>query len=222
MTGHPLEELEALSSSGGPARAELESHLEACPACRRELSWLRAERTMTARALDATDGPVTSLWAGVEAQLDPGSRQASRTPAASRAPAGFATRGPARFARWAALRSNGFATRARRRALTAFGAVAAVALLVVLVRKGSQEEAEAGLPPSAALALLHADQEYRAAILVLEARAGSRGAAPHAQARAGLSRARAAAREPAARVQLLEGYAAYLKSLRRSLDEAEE
>ena len=211
MTEHPLEEVEA-HAAGGEASDELSAHLAGCPACRRELAWLRAEAAVTARALDGTDGPAAPLWAGVAARLGPSA--GAQTPAA--APGGVsaatvaaslaATAAPG--AASAALpsspsaavrRSSRAASWARRSGLPSLAGAAAAALLVVLVRAGAHEE-EPELPPSAALALAHADEEYRAAIAVLESRVNARhGAVPRARARAGLSRARAAARaeEPA-------------------------
>jgi hypothetical protein len=212
MTEHPLEELEA-HAAGACASRELAAHLAGCAGCRRELAWLRAEGAMTARALDATDGPAAPLWAGVAARL---ADRAGAPGAAAALPAVPSRSQPA------ARRSSRAAGWARRSGLPGLAGAAAVAVLVVLVRAGSHEDVEPGLPPSAALALAHAGEEYRAAIAVLESRVDARhGAVPDARARAGLARARAAARDPSAQVQLLEGYASYLKSLRRSLDSGE-
>ena len=133
-----------------------------------------------------------------------------------------ATDGPA-LPLWAGVEAKLRTQRRRRWAVrgsfvTIAAAVAAAAVLLVGVRPEPSEEPE--LTPSAALALDRADAEYRAAISVLEARAGRHASDDsHAHARAGLSLARAGARAPAARRKLLEGYAAYLKSLRRSEDE---
>jgi hypothetical protein len=190
MTEHPHDELERAARGETDLSAVQRIHIDGCDRCRRELGWLRAETRLTARALDATDGPAAPLWPAVQARVR-----------------------AARRRRWAV------------RAAAGFGAAAAAAVAIALVapelRRSEAEETE--LPPSAALALERADQDYRAAISVLEARVQARGGkGPHAQARAGLSRARSAAREPAARVKLLEGYAAYMKSLRRSLDVGED
>ena len=130
-----------------------------------------------------------------------------------------ATDGPA-LPLWRGVEARLRARQRRRWAVRGGFAVAAAAAVVLAVAVRPEPAEEPELTPSAALALDRADEEYRAAISVLEARAARpAGEDSHARARAGLSLARAGAREPAARRKLLEGYAAYLKSLRRSEDE---
>jgi hypothetical protein len=87
------------------------------------------------------------------------------------------------------------------------------------------EEAETR---SAASALASAEDDYARAVATLESqvaaghRASGRHAAALGRARSGLLAARASAgRERGARVRVLEGYAAYLKSLRRALQDDE-
>jgi len=103
---------------------------------------------------------------------------------------------------------------------TAAAVAAAAAIAFLPVSRGGDEAT-----PSAESAILAAEHEYGTAIATLEARVERERPGQHSglgRARRGLLRAKEAAhRDPAARVRLLEGYAAYLKSLRRALmDEA--
>jgi hypothetical protein len=105
-------------------------------------------------------------------------------------------------------------------------AIAACVAAGALIADGLQEKVEAEQTPSAAAAMVLAEREYTGAIHELETlvatreRQGGRQEPALGRARSGLALARASAGDdPAARVRLLEGYAAYLKSLRRVLRE---
>ncbi len=113
----------------------------------------------------------------------------------------------------------------RRRFLGAAGCAAVLAAAAVLVARQPREQ-EPESTASAVAAIDQAEAEYRRAIDVLEAQVSARSesASPReaalVRARTGLARARAASgREPAGRVRVQEGYAAYLRSLRRALRE---
>jgi hypothetical protein len=97
---------------------------------------------------------------------------------------------------------------------------AAAAVAVVLLRPQHRDEEETR---SAVVAIDGAEAEYRRAAEVLEAQATARARTPEqrkaiVQARNSLQRARSSGPSDAAgRVRVLEGYAAYLRSLRRAL-----
>ena len=101
-------------------------------------------------------------------------------------------------------------------------AAAAMALFVVHGRTESDEEETA----SAQTAIALAESDYALAAATLEAQvaarhpAGGRQASALGRARTGLQRARASAgTDASARARVLEGYAAYLRSLRRALQD---
>jgi hypothetical protein len=186
MTGHlSIRELEKLVA-GSPAPG----HVAGCAQCMRRLSFLRAERELVRRAAARDEGPVDSLWRGVEGRIAR-ERRREMHPA------------------WTA----------------GLAAVAASALILFLPRATSRPERSTG----AHAVLDRAETEYLQAIDVLESRVERRERAlpaaameqrrsARAQARDVISHARAV--EPAGRIRQLEGYAAYLRSLRRDLDEA--
>lgn len=107
----------------------------------------------------------------------------------------------------------------RRRRWVALGAVAATVAAIFLVRP----RVDANATESAVTAIDGAEVEYRKAAEVLEGQVAARARNPEqrkaiAQARSSLQRARVAgARDAAGRVRVLEGYATYLRSLRRAL-----
>jgi hypothetical protein len=92
--------------------------------------------------------------------------------------------------------------------------------VVVISRSPAGEPEETR---SAAVAIDGAEAEYRRAAEVLETQAAARAHTPEqrkaiAQARKSLQRARAAGSSDAnGRVRVMEGYAVYLRSLRRAL-----
>jgi anti-sigma factor RsiW len=169
---------------GTPAPA----HVARCTDCMRRLAFLRAERELVRRAAARDDGPVETLWRGVQGRI---ARDRQR--------------------------------RIRVVSTAGLAAAAAAAMIVFLPRRISHERAG-----GSQAALDHAETEYLQAIHVLESRVEVRERtlspstaeqrrAARAQARAVISYARAP--EPAGRIRQLEGYAAYLRSLRRELDE---
>jgi hypothetical protein len=127
---------------------------------------------------------------------------------------------------WSGVQARIDRRRKARRVGAAALAVAAAAALVVLLPRWSPD------PPAATGAhatLDRAETEYLQAIQVLESRVEQRETALPAaaveQRRAARARTRSAighvrARELAGRVRQIEGYAAYLRSLRRELDAA--
>ena len=125
---------------------------------------------------------------------------------------------------WGGVRAR-IERRPRRWRLPAAAATAVVIAAGVAAALHSRMD-EVEQTPSAAAAMTDAEREYARAIDHLEkqvaARQGNSGRHEPAlrHARSGLARARASAGDDAAsRVRVLEGYAAYLKSLRRALRE---
>jgi hypothetical protein len=166
------------------------AHTARCARCLRKLSFLRAEGELFRRAAAGDEGSVERLWPGVQARI--------------------ARRRRARRAWTASLAA----------------AAAAAALIVALPGRISHGPPAA---PGARAALDRAETEYLRAIQALESSVELREQAlPEAaveQRRAARARTRAAitharAPEVAGRMRQLEGYAAYLRSLRRELDEA--
>jgi hypothetical protein len=129
---------------------------------------------------------------------------------------------------WSDIRS-GIVRKPRRRWIpaAALAMAAAVAMAVLVVhgnREGGAEET-----PSAVNALARAEVDYARAVETLETQVAARHPAAGRQssalgrARTGLQRARASAgKDASARARILEGYAAYLKSLRRALQDEDE
>lgn len=148
------------------------------------------ERELIRRAAARDEAPVEPLWAGVQARIARGRRR--------------------RFIGWA----SGVAA-----------AAAAVVIVTVLPRGTELDDEET---PAAAAALDKAESEYLHAINTLESRVERREQSlpaaaiesrrmARARTRAALMRAQAP--EASARVRQIEGYAAYLRSLRRELDD---
>jgi hypothetical protein len=198
--------LEALAACE-PVDALAHEHAGGCLRCGGEVALRKRERRALSRYADAHDGTdVERLWSGLEARLPDGPI----------APA----HGPVRRAVFAA----------GALALLACAAVAVVwprpaplpAAPVAEARLDSADDAD-DLTPSARAALDRAELEYRRAADVLESEARLRGGsgAPReaslARAREALATAHADGSDPRARLRLLGGYSAYLKSLRREL-----
>ena len=127
---------------------------------------------------------------------------------------------------WVGIRS-GIARKPRRRWIPAAAlATAAAAAMAVLVVHANSETGEEQTP-SAGNALARAEVDYANAVATLEAKVAARHPAGRqanalGRARTGLQRARdSAGRDASARARVLEGYAAYLKSLRRALQDDE-
>jgi hypothetical protein len=124
---------------------------------------------------------------------------------------------------WDGVRRRIAGQRRRRRTAAAGFAAAIAASFLVLLRPSAE------LPQttaSAAAAIDEAEAEYGRAIESLEAQVAARHGGAQgqggaiAQGRSSLLRARTSSgRDPAGRVRLMEGYAAYLRSLRRALRE---
>jgi hypothetical protein len=127
---------------------------------------------------------------------------------------------------WAGIRSGIARKPARRWIPAAALAAAAAAAMAVLVLHGNRDAGEEETP-SAARALARAEVDYAHAVAALEAKVEARHPAGRqanalGRARTGLQRARdSAGRDASARARVLEGYAAYLKSLRRALQDDE-
>ena len=127
---------------------------------------------------------------------------------------------------WPGVRARIASHRRNRRFAVAALAAAGLAALVLLVPRRSFDRG--GPAPGARAALDHAESEYLHAIEVLESRVALREqtlpAATLEQRRDARARSRAViaqarGREVPGRVRQLEGYAAYLRSLRRELEE---
>ncbi len=215
-----------------PDELKLRAHLAGCSQCASGLFALRGQREALSAWVDARDASpaeVGRLWPRIAARL---AREAAPVRLVAEASAQDAPRRS-----WA------------RPIAAALAAAAAGALLAgalrTLPRAGPPDSAASaparpelvqaaadepdGKPtPSALAALARAEQQYRRAADVLEQQVARHTGAAKGAARtsAALARSRRAlspgsAASPArARVRVLEGYAAYLKSLRRALDES--
>ena len=197
MSAHP--DIEALEL-GAPEAVE---HAATCAECGRELAWLKAERALMQRRKPAQ---VDHLWAGVEKRI---ARKPHRPHWAWRASVGAA----------------------------ALAAVASV-LLVVRVQKPAPEvtaKSERYRPDARALAALErAETDYRDAAKVLEGeyarlrpaldpKLAQQWDETLTRAHAQLGEASAVAGEDVnARMQVLDGYAGYLRSLRNLIQQSEE
>lgn len=204
MSGHPpVEELETQ-----PLPAEVAAHVAQCDPCAREVAWLRAERALLSRR---PSPPVQQLWAGVEARLG---------------------KARGRGAHWS-----------RRIAFSAAGAVAAAAVLLFALRPRIAPVATPATvaqrddfrpDPRALAALDRAEIDYRDAAKVLEAEydrlrprldpaLAKRWDETLSRAHTQLGEARTVAGDDVnARMQVLDGYAGYLRSLRNVVQQSEE
>jgi hypothetical protein len=197
---HPdIEELEA-----GTQQAL--QHAGSCEDCARELAWLRAERTLMARRPQPS---VSHLWSGIE-------RQIARRP---------------HRPHWAWRRAV---------AVAAVAAAAAIALVMlkpaapVIVPQPIAKRDRVKPDAKALAALDRAEADYRDAARVLEAeyarlrpgldpKVAERWDETLARAHTQLGEARAVAGEDVnARMQVLDGYAGYLRSLRNVIEQSEE
>ncbi len=213
MSAHPeLEDLESVAQ-GRPA-PEAERHVAECAECARELAWLRAERALIARR---PSPPVDGLWAGIEARIGRPQQAGPRL----------------RRPHWA-----------RRAAVAVSGAAAAAALVLLVMRTRpapvqapapvAQRESDFHPDPKTLAALDRAEADYRDAANVLEAEyqrlrprldpaLASRWDETLTRARTQLGEARAVAAEDVnARMQVLDGYAGYVRSLRNAVQNLEE
>ncbi len=198
-----------------------EAHVADCAECGREVAWLRAEQALIARRPAAK---VEHLWAGVESRL---SQDAAR-------PRFFRPR-------WA-----------RRIGVSLASAAAAAALVLIFLRTrpaqiaqqgGSSAVASNGAKapreeyrpdPRALAAIDRAEADYRDAARVLEGEydrlrprldpeLAKRWDETLTRAHTQLGEARAVAGDDVnARMQVLDGYAGYLRSLRNVVQQSEE
>lgn len=122
---------------------------------------------------------------------------------------------------WSGVQSRIRAQRRRRWIYGSIGAAAAAAALAVTVAYPRPMELDDS--PSAELAIDGAETQYQHAAEVLEQQVTARAHTPEqrraiVQARASLQHARSiGSADTAGRVHVLEGYAVYLRSLRRAL-----
>jgi len=216
MSDHvTFEELDALCSGELPPElgSQVEDHARRCPACGRELAWLRAERELIARRAAKAPALDKSIWQKVEQRV------------------------------YAPIPLR----RGRQTVVGAIVAVSAAAALAVIVRPARlpgptaygpdaaiQDEVALAPPAPAVNALDKAEGDYRSALTVLEAEyARSREKLdPRTKERwdRAVSRARvqladasvAAAPDVNARLRVLDGYAAVVRSLGRAIEESEE
>jgi len=218
MSDHvTFEELDALSSGELPPElgSQVEDHARRCPSCGRELAWLRAERELIARRAAKTPAIDKSIWQKVEARV------------------------------YAPIPLR----RGRQTLVGAIVAVSAAAALAVIVRPARlpqgpgiaapdaavQNDELAVVPPAPAVnALDKAEGDYRSALTVLEAeyarsrekfdpRTKERWDRAVSRARVQLADASvAAAPDVNARMRVLDGYAAVVRSLGRAIEESEE
>ncbi|MFL5457984.1 MAG: anti-sigma factor family protein [Myxococcales bacterium] len=216
MSDHvTFEELDALSSGELPPElaSQVEDHARRCPSCGRELAWLRAERSLVERRAAKVPVLDASIWAKVQ--------ERAYTPLPLR--------------------------RARRTLVGAVLAMSAAAALAVIVRPARPpipglaapdaallDETAEMPPPPAAAALDRAEGDYRSALTVLEAeytrnrarldsRTQERWDRAVSRARVQLADASAAAAPDVnARLRVLSGYAAVVRSLRGAIEESEE
>ncbi len=215
---HPeLEELEALAL--GESRASVEEHARSCAGCAHELAWLRAEVALVRRRAGSLATPLPpAIWEGVQARVE--------------------------SAKVVALQPARRRSRAWLGAAAAVCAAAGLAVVLGPLRPGvrpSREAAraagsdalgevdDAAIEPEVVAALDVAERDYRRAFSVLGAEverkagrdpeAASRWAGTMTLARASLgNKGAVAADDVQARLRVLGGYAALVRSLQRAVD----
>jgi hypothetical protein len=218
---HPdIEELEALAL--GQRAPSIEAHAEQCAECAREVAWLRAEQALIARRPAVEAG---RLWPAIEQRL---SQAPELKPRIFRP-------------RWA-LRV--------RVAVASVAAAAALVLIFLRTRPAQQPGASSAAAsssggaekareeyrpdPKTLAALDRAETDYRDAAKILEAeydrlrpnldpKLAKRWDETLTRAHAQLGEARAVAgNDVNARMQVLDGYAGYVRSLRTLVTQTEE
>jgi len=224
VSAHPdIEELEALAL--GQRAAGSEAHVAQCAECEREVAWLRAEHALIARrpAVKADH-----LWAGIEERITltrDGKSRPFRPHWARRIGVGAASVAAAAAAVLIFLR-----TRPPQIAQQPGGSSA-----VASQSGGAQKPREEYRPdPKTLAALDRAEADYRDAAKILEAeydrmrphldpKLAKRWDETLTRAHAQLGEARAVAGDDVnARMQVLDGYAGYLRSLRNVVQQTEE
>ena len=206
MSAHP--DIEALEAGETDALR----HAEQCAECARELAWLKAERALIARRQQPR---VDHLWAAVAARV---------------------TRPRVHRPHWA-----------WRASVAAAGLAAAAAMLLVILKPkpkpmtapvtapvAQQQRDDSRPDPKALAALDRAEADYKDAAKVLEGeyarlrpgldpKLAARWDETLTRAHTELGEARAVAGEDVnARMQVLDGYAGYLRSLRNVIEQSEE
>jgi len=197
MSDHvTFEELDALCSGELPPElgSQVEDHARRCPSCGRELAWLRAERELVARRAAKAPALGDSIWRKVE----------------ERAYAPIPLR------------------RGRQTLVGAIVAVSAAAALAVIVRPAPPRVAGLAAPDAAledelAEAPTVLEAEYARSREKLDPRTMERWDRAVSRARVQLADASvAAAPDVNARMRVLDGYKAVVRSLGRAVEESEE
>jgi hypothetical protein len=239
VSAHPdIEALEALAM--GKGAAESASHVEQCAECAREVAWLRAERALIARRPAVKAG---HLWAGIEQRI---SRNFGDTKLNSSRLSRFGRveyHVPA-IPHWARRIGVGAASVAAAAAVVLIflrtrppqiaqqpGGPSAVASQSGDAPKPREEYRP---DPKTLAALDRAEADYRDAAKILEAeydrmrphldpKLAKRWDETLTRAHTQLGEARAVAgNDVNARMQVLDGYAGYLRSLRNVVQQTEE
>ena len=243
MSGHPsVEELEAMP-------AEVAAHVAQCEVCAREVAWLRAERAMLSRR---PSPPVHQLWAGIAARVGAAAAAGEAAAEAEAEASGLRLQASGEAAAGSGLQasgrqgSGGRARWARRLAFSAAAFGAAAAVFLVLLPRTAPVAGQVGVgrafapreefrpDPRALAALDRAELDYRDAARVLEAEydrlrpqldpaLAKRWDETLSRAHTQLGEARKVAGDDVnARMQVLDGYAGYLRSLRNVVLQSEE
>jgi hypothetical protein len=214
MTHVPLEDLESLAFGELPEdRArEVAAHAASCAECGRELSWLRAEKTLLARR----PAPATAhLWAGVASRLTHPRRRPH-----------WAWRAAVAAAAVAAAAAVIFVSVRPQPAVAPQPPQSPLATRT--------QRPRAAIDPKTLAALDRAETDYRDAAQVLEAEyqrlrpnldadLARRWDETLTRARAQLGESRAVAADDVnVRMRVLDGYAGYLRSLREAVQQSEE
>lgn len=201
---HPdVEELEA----GAPQALE---HARACVECARELAWLQTEKALMARRAQPS---VDHLWAGVALRM--AEKRVHRP-------------------HWAWRASVAAASLAAAAAVLLVVYVKKPALPVTQTQPVAQKHEQYRPDPKALAALDRAEADYQDAAKILEAeyarlrpgldpKLAARWDETLTRAHTQLGEARAVAgNDVNARMQVLDGYAGYLRSLRNVIEQSEE
>jgi hypothetical protein len=224
VSAHPdIEALEALALGRGAA--ESAAHVEQCAECRREVAWLRAEQALIARRPAVTAG---HLWAGIEqriSQAGEGKPRLFRPHWARRIGVSAVS-----VAAAAAVVLIFLRTRPPQIVQQPGGSSA-----VASQSGGAQKPREEYRPdPKTLAALDRAEADYRDAAKILEAeydrlrpnldpKLAMKWDETLTRAHTQLGEARAVAgNDVNARMQVLDGYAGYLRSLRNLVQQTEE
>ena len=224
MSAHPpVEELEALT-------AEAAAHVAQCETCAREVAWLRAEKALVARRPAVA---VAGLWEGVASRLQASGLRLQAVRIEPEASVRGLSRRRVRWARRVGVAATGvaaaaavvlFALRPKAVPVAAQAPVAGVWQAPVSAQAAQRDDFRPD--PKALAALDRAEADYRDAAKVLEAEynrlrpqldpaLAKRWDETLSRAHTQLGEARVVAGDDVnARMQVLDGYAGYLRSLR--------